>query len=77
MRFAAAATHSEAAAKGMMARLQNGFAVDDFFPDTAGLPENLTVEQFRRDYGGVGSQRYREQVDTIDRLLDRCAGLLF
>jgi hypothetical protein len=77
VRFAAAATQSEATAKAMMARLQNGFVVDDFFPDVAELPENLTVEQFRRDYGGVGDPRYREQVDTIDRLLDRCAGLLF
>ena len=76
VRFAAAATQSEAAARAMVVRLQNGFAVDDFFPDAAHLPENLTVEQFRRDYSGVGSQRYREQVDTIDKLLDRCAGLL-
>jgi hypothetical protein len=77
VRFATAATQSESAAKAMRARLQNGFAVDDFFPDAAQLPENLTVEQFRRDYGGVGDQRYRRQVDAIDKLLDRCAGLLF
>ena len=77
VRFATAATNSEAAAERMQARLQRGFAVDDFFPDATELPENLTVEQFRRDYGGVGSLRYREQVDTIEKLLDRCAGLLF
>jgi hypothetical protein len=75
VRFAAAATHSEAAAKAMRARLQQDFAVDDFFPAAHDLPENLTVEQFRRDYGGVGSQRYRRQVDSIETLLDRCAGL--
>ncbi len=46
-------------------------------PDAAGLPENLTVEQFRRDYGGAGDPRYRRQIDAIEKLLDRCAGLQF
>jgi hypothetical protein len=75
VRFAVAATQSEAAAKAMQARLQGGYAVDDFFPTVADLPENLTVEQFRRDYGGVGSQRYRQIIGLIEARLDRCAGL--
>ena len=75
VRFATAATGSEAAAKAMQARLRSGFAVDDFFPTAADLPENLTVEQFRRDYGGVGSRRYRQMTEEIEARLDRCAGL--
>ena len=75
VRFAAAATHSEAAAAGMQARLQERFEVADFLPPAADLPENLTVEQFRRDYHGVGSQRYRELDAEIDARLDRCPGL--
>jgi hypothetical protein len=75
VRFAAAATHSEAAAKAMQVHLQQDFALDDFFPVAAELPENLTVEQFRREYGRVGSERYRQQVDSIEILLDRCVGL--
>jgi hypothetical protein len=75
VRFAAAATHSEADAKAMQARLQSGFAVDDFFPQTADLPENLTTEQFRAIYGGVGSQRYRQKVSEIETRLDRCVAL--
>ena len=59
----------------MQARLQRGFAVADFFPPAADLPENLTVEQFRRDYGGVGSPRYRELAAEIEARLDGCAGL--
>jgi hypothetical protein len=38
VRFAVAATRSEAAAKSMQARLQSGFAVDDFFPPVADGP---------------------------------------
>jgi hypothetical protein len=75
VRFAAAATHSPAAAEAMQARLRGGFTVDDFFPPTADLPEDLTVEQFRRDYGSVGSPRYREMTAAIEARLDRCPGL--
>jgi hypothetical protein len=75
VRFAVAATNSEVNARAMQVRLHQNFAVDDFFPVVADMPESLTVEQFRRDYGGVGSQRYRQQVDSIEILLDRCVGL--
>ncbi len=75
VRFAAAATHSDAAAKAMQARLQDGFEVADFFPPASDLPENLTVEQFRRDYHGVGSRRYRQLIAEIEARLDHCPGL--
>jgi hypothetical protein len=75
VRFAGAATRSEAAAQAMQARLRSGFSVDDFFPPAADLPENLTVEQFRDIYGSVGSQRYWRKIGEIEQRLDRCAGL--
>ncbi len=75
VRFANAATQSEAAAKAMQARLRNGFIVDDFLPPVADLPEHLTMEQFRRDFGGVGAQRYRQQIAEIESRLDSCAAL--
>jgi len=75
VRFAAAATHSRGAAEAMQARLQRGFAVDEYFPPAADLPEDLTVEQFRRDYGSVGSPRYRQMTADIEARLDRCLGL--
>ncbi|MDH4131070.1 MAG: hypothetical protein OEW17_07930 [Gemmatimonadota bacterium] len=75
VRFAAAATHSTTAAEAMQARLRDGFAVDEFFPPAADLPEDLTVEQFRRDYGRVGSPRYRQVTADIEARLDRCPGL--
>jgi hypothetical protein len=76
VRFARAATGSERAALALQARLLAGYAADDFFPPAADFPENLTVEQFRRDYGGVGTQRYRQTVSEIDTRLDRCAALV-
>lgn len=75
VRFAVEATRSEAAAKAMQARLHDGFNVDDFFPPAADLPENLSVEQFRRDYDGVGSQAYRQKIRDIETRLDRCAAI--
>jgi hypothetical protein len=75
VRFAAAATESVAAAAAAQARLEAGFGLDGYFPPVANLAENLTVEQFRRDYGGVGARRYREQVAAIEARLDGCAAL--
>jgi hypothetical protein len=75
VRFTRAATAAEPAALAMQARLQAGYAADDFFPPAADLPENLTVEQFRRDYGGVGTQRYRQTISAIETRLNRCAAL--
>jgi hypothetical protein len=75
VRFAASATFSEAAAKATQKLLQKGFVVDDFFPPAADLPENLTTEQFRREYASVGSQRYRWKVTEIEMRLDHCVAL--
>lgn len=75
VRFAAAATRSEADAKAMQARLRSGFVLNDFFPAIADLPENLTVAQFRSAYGGVGSTRYRQVIAEIEARMDHCAGL--
>ena len=75
VRFAAAATRSDAAARAMQARLQHGFSVGDFLPSIADLPEAMTVEQFRRDYGGVGSEQYHRATAEIEARLDSCPGL--
>jgi hypothetical protein len=75
VRFAVSATHSEAAAKSMQDLLQSGFEVNEFFPPAADLPENLTTEQFRREYGSVGSQRYRRKVTEIENRLMQCVAL--
>jgi hypothetical protein len=75
VRFANAATNSEEDATAMQDLLQKEFIVSDFFPPVAGLPENLTVSQFRSEYGAVGSQLYRQKIIEIESRLDNCVAL--
>jgi len=75
VRFARAATNSEEDAKAMQDLLTREFDIDNFFPQASDLPENLTTEQFREQYGTAGSERYRDQVNKIESRLDSCAGL--
>jgi hypothetical protein len=75
VRFAVAATQTPTAAIAMRERVRSSFRVDDFFPAVSDFPENLSVEQFRRAFGGVGATRYRTEVARIERRLDSCAAL--
>ena len=75
VRFAEVATDPSTAA-ALQVRVQGGFVAGDFFPAIGDLPENLTLEEFRRDFGGVGSPRYREKINDIEARLDRCSGLV-
>lgn len=76
IRLAVAATRSATAARALQARMRSGFRVDDFLPPLADLPENLTLEQFHRAYGRIGSASYRKMVSDIERRIDQCAGLV-
>src|SRR6185436_867681 len=75
VRFAQAATDTETSARAMQTRLGESYTADDFFPPVSDLPENLTVEAFRRDYGGVGDQRYRQKIREVEARLDSCPAL--
>lgn len=75
VRFAGAATNSEEDANAMQGLLMGGFNVNDFFPTVDDLPENLTTEQFRSEYGSVGSQSYRQKIIEIETRLNSCIGL--
>jgi hypothetical protein len=77
VRFADAATHSDEDALAIQSRLQKGFVIDDFFPPLSDLPENLTTEQFRRIYGGVGTPIYLRKIKEIEARLDLCRGLTY
>jgi hypothetical protein len=75
VRFALAATRSDSAAAAMQARLQSGFTQRDFFPLEIPFPENLSTEEFRHDFGNVGSERYQSTVNQIEAALERCSAL--
>jgi len=75
VRFALAATRSDVAAASMQVRLRSGFSEKDVFPSQLRFPENLSMAEFRRDYGNVGSPRYQSMVSQIDAALDSCSAL--
>jgi hypothetical protein len=75
VRFAQAATASDASAKRMQLRLQGTFKLDEFFPEILDFPENLTVQDFRQKFGSVGSERYRLEIIKIEVALDGCEAL--
>jgi len=70
--LAAAATADEASARAMQERLARGFHIDDFFPPASDLPENMTKAEFATRYGSVGSPKFREVTDDIERRLNAC-----
>ncbi len=65
--FATLATASETQAGQLQQELSANNSEVSFFPDTSGLLEGLSEEQFRQQYGDVQSERYRQQVADIDQ----------
>lgn len=74
-RLAIAATRDAEAARAMQRLLARGVPIDDLFPLAADLPEGIPEAVLRREYGGVGGERYRQLEREIERRLDRCAAL--
>jgi len=75
VRFAHAATRSDIAAAAMQVRLHRPVSEKDFFPSLVQFPENLSMDEFRRDFGSVGSERYQSTVSEIDAALETCSAL--
>jgi hypothetical protein len=71
--FAKTATSDADAARAIQERLARGFAVDDFFPPAADLPEEIPLNRFEQEYGGVGGEGYRKIIAEIDRRVAGCA----
>jgi hypothetical protein len=59
----------------MQARLRGAFSGRDFFPVETDFPENLSIEEFRHNFGRVGSQRYQTMLNQIELALDHCSAL--
>ena len=73
--FALNATRDERSARSVQDRLAAGFAVDDFFPPGADLPEGIPDAELQSDYGGVGGDRYNQVLAELESRLAACAGL--
>lgn len=70
--LAVRATESESAAKAMQDRLAAGFALSDFMPEGADLPEGMSDQEFKKQFGGVGGEGYKRLLAEIDRRIDDC-----
>lgn len=71
VRFAAVATSDDQTARRIQAMFSTGNLEEGaFFPSIAGLPDNLSDDEFRRRFGDVNSVAYRNMVADIDRRID-------
>jgi len=68
-RFGTLAAGSAASAATLASRLASPLADDQIMPDTAGLPDGLTDQEFQRRYGAVGSAEYSQLIEEIDSRL--------
>ncbi len=55
-------------------KLAKEFTVSDYAPDIAGLREDLNEATFKKDFGGVGEQRYKEQVEDLRKRVGEVKG---
>ena len=72
-RFAEVAVGDDEGARRMQERLAGGFAVDDFFPPAADLPEGIPDALLQSRYGGVGGPLYQQTLAELERRLAGCA----
>ncbi len=63
------------AAVALQAAVATGLPESAIMPDVARLPESMTQREFTARFGGVGGDRYRAMVDTIDLRVARLPAL--
>ena len=66
MRDCAASSASPRAASELQRRLAGPLTTTDLIPELSGLRDGLTEQQFKRDYGEIGSPAYARVVEVID-----------
>jgi uncharacterized protein YfiM (DUF2279 family) len=55
-------------------KLAAGFKVDDHAPDAAGISDGLTAEEFRKQYGSLGDDRYLAEEARIRKRIAEMPG---
>lgn len=74
-RFALAATRDNQAARQMQRRFADGLQIEDVFPEAADLPEGISDDRLKSEYGGVGGEKYEATIAEIERRLETCEAL--
>lgn len=67
IRFAALATRDDESARSLQARIRQGVELLTFMPEVRDLPEGITGDQFKKEYGGLGGRKSREILAEIDK----------
>ena len=70
LKFAGRALVDEA----FLANVAESFEVADYVPSPEGLQEGLSIELFRRRYGGRRDERFQAAVDALQALIDQLPG---
>jgi hypothetical protein len=73
--FADAATKNGQWARAMQMRIWDGVRIADFLPEIQGLPEGISRDEFKAEYGGLGGAGTRKVVEEIQRRLATCGAL--
>jgi len=71
IRFANLATQSEAAALRMQERVAGEWGEIDLVPSIAGLPEGISQQRLKDEFGGTTGESYQNWVKEIERRLDQ------
>jgi hypothetical protein len=73
--FAVKATQNKMLARSMQERIvNNGFRIEDFVPQAADLPEDITDAELQSQYGGIGGEGYSNLIEEVERRISLCAG---
>jgi hypothetical protein len=67
VRFAEVATGSPLSAKRLQERMSAGVIESSFFPRVGDLPEGLSADRFRAEYGDMSSPDYQRLAGQIER----------
>jgi hypothetical protein len=69
-RFGTAATADSASARRLLRIAAAKLVDEDLLPPVGDLPEQLSRENFQRDFGGIDGPGYQRILETIERRLD-------
>lgn len=72
-RFTLAATRDPESARFIQERIRKGIAAEDIVPELRDLPEGITQDEFREQYGGISGKETQRIADEIRRRLGGCA----
>ncbi|MGA1794964.1 MAG: hypothetical protein ACMUIL_03795 [bacterium] len=70
--FASVATRDKSSALMMQLKINYNFRIEDFFPPTDDLPENISARELESVYGGVGGIQYNQLIKKIDTRIALC-----